>query len=800
MFVRRIFVFFLLACAAGSNAQFAVSGKVTGESGEGLPGANVLLAGTGFGTITDESGEYLMESVPAGDYQLEVSYVGYETYRREINVDKNVTSHVSLAPAMIWGEDIIVKATRADASTPASYSEVDKEELAKKNLGQDIPFLLSLEPSLVTTSDAGAGVGYTGMWIRGSNIQRINVTVNGIPLNDPESHGVFWVNMPDFASSVESIQIQRGVGTSTNGGGAFGANLNLETDHFQREAYAELNNSFGSFNTWKNTIELGTGLIRDHWVFSGRASSIRSDGYVDRASSDLSSYFLQGGYYGKNTSLKAIVFGGKEKTYQSWNGIDSATLANDRTFNSAGAIYDESWNILGFYDNETDNYRQDHYQLHFTQLLGSQFELNAALHYTYGRGYYEQYYSNQYYGDYPIGVQYFGLDSTDTGSGYEYFYHDSVAYGDMIVRRWLDNHFYGVTYALHYTLDNLQLTVGGASNQYADAKHYGEIIWSEFTGETAIRDRYYDNVSDKSDHNIYGKFKYTLLGNLGLFADLQLRFVSYLGEGTDSDGSTIGIDESWQFFNPKLGLIYDVSKQSSLYGSWSVAHREPIRTDFLDAPSGLSPEPERLQDIELGVRGSGNRFYYRANGYLMLYENQLVLTGEINDVGSPIRSNVGESYRLGLELDGGFQVNSFLRLAANLSLSQNTTDYTTIEEDEFVEYNNTPLSYSPSVVSALQIAFLPVKQLEVILDGKFVGRQYLDLTGSEARSLDPYFVNNLMFIYRVKPAFMKELGLSFRIHNLFDVEYVSNGYTWGSTPYYYPQAGIHFTGGLSMRF
>lgn len=790
----------LLSAFVFSNAQNSIKGTVSDEQGNSLPGANILLPGTTFGTVTNETGDFLIQQVPPGDYSLTVSYLGYEPKEFDMKLLSDTILNISLVQAVIWGEDIIVKATRADANTPTSYTEVDEEEIGKKNLGQDIPFLLAMEPNLVTTSDAGAGVGYTGMWIRGSDIQHINVTVNGIPLNDPESHGVFWVNMPDFASSVQSIQVQRGVGTSTNGGGAFGANLNLETENLEREAYAELNNSYGSFNTLKNTFELGTGLIKDHFVFNGRVSSIQSDGYVDRASSDLKSYFLQGGFYSEKTILKAIVFGGKEKTYQSWNGIDSATLATNPTYNSCGAIYDENWNVLGFYDNETDNYQQDHYQLHFTQLLTANLKFNGAIHYSYGRGYYEQYKAGEYLDDYPIGVQYFGYDSVLSGTDYDYFYHDSVEYGDLIVRRWLDNHFYGATYALHYSGNSFEATLGGASNKYANAKHYGEIIWSEFSGDTDIRDTYYNNVSDKTDNNVYAKVNYNPVKNLGIYVDLQMRFVSYTAEGTDSDGSEIDIDESWDFFNPKIGITYHFESLGTFYASYAKAHREPIRTDFIDAPEGTTPKPEDLNDIEAGLRGGNEKYFYQLNGYYMLYKNQLVLTGEINDVGTAIRSNAGESYRLGVEMNGGMQINKFVQVAANLALSENKTDYTTYDGTEFVEYKNTPISFSPSVVSGFQIGITPIKRLELMLNGKYVSRQYLDLTGSESKSLDPYFKNDLLITYNIEPKFIKSIVLSFQVNNLFDVDYVTNGYLWGDTPYYYPQAGINFMGGLSLRF
>ena len=798
--LRLAFAALLFFVAITAFPQFRIEGTVTNEKGEALEGANVLIREKNLGTISNDSGKFMLKGLAKDYYNLEISFLGYEIFSQTLGVDKNVYINCQLQPSTFWGEEIIVRATRADENTPTTYSVVNKEEIEKQNLGQDLPYLLSMEPSLVYSSDAGTGVGYTSLWIRGSNIQRINVTINGIPLNDPESHGVFWVNTPDFASSVQSAQIQRGVGTSTNGGGAFGATLNLETDYVGCDPSAHICSSYGSFNTWKNTFELGTGLIKNHWAFEGRASSITSDGYIDRASSNLKSFFLQGGYYSQSTVVKAIVFSGKEKTYQAWYGIDKETLETDRTFNWAGAIYDENWNITGFYNNETDNYQQDHYQLHISQTIAPRWHVNGALHYTYGRGYYEQYYSNEYLGDYPIGVQYFGYDSLLTAGGYQYYYHDTISYGDMIVRRWLDNYFYGTTFALQYNSSLTNITFGGAYNKYSPAKHYGELIWAEFVGNTKPGDLFYKNTSDKTDLNIYGKIDYSLSRYLNLFADMQIRKVDYSGNGTDKGNDTVAIDDKFFFFNPKAGFTCHLKKIGTLYASYAVSHREPIRTDYLDAPDNVIPKPEQLQDIEAGLRKQGEKFHYTVNGYLMLYANQLVLTGEINDVGSPVRANVGKSYRLGLEIDAGASLTKYFSLRTNIALSRNRTDSRQIEGEEIVEYTDIPLPFSPSVVSGFDMKFIPFKFLEATINGKFISRQYLDLTGNDQKSLDPYFINNLIVIWSMGIKSLRTCRISLQINNLFNVYYSSNGYVWDGVPYYYPQAGINIMAGIDLQF
>ena len=536
-------------------------------------------------------------------------------------------------------DEVLVSAVRVDKKTPVTFTNVSKEELAPRNLGQDIPVLLNYLPSVVTTTDAGAGIGYTSMRVRGSDATRINVTVNGIPYNDAESQGSFWVNMGDFASSTENIQLQRGVGTSTNGAGAFGASLNLLTDAYSKKSSGEISTSVGSFNSMKNTVKFSTGLMNDHFEIAGRLSKIESDGYIDRAFSDLKSYFLQGTYVGKTTLIKALVFGGKEQTYQAWNGLeDTDKLENDRTYNSAGEYTDEN-GVTRFYDNETDNYQQDHYQLHWNEKISDNWSTNAALHYTIGKGYYEQYRQDEDFADY-------GLNEITIGG-------ETINSTDLIRRRWLENDFYGTTFSANYKNDNVNVIVGGALNRY-EGDHFGEIIWARYASQSEIRDRYYDDNAVKTDFNAYAKANWQLNQKLNLFGDMQYRRVRYKADGVLADP----VNDLFNFFNPKAGLTYTLNNQNNIYFSYARANREPRRDDYENGSS----KPETLNDFELGWRYTTVKTRMSINGYYMRYKDQLVLTGALNDVGAPVYTNSGDSYRLGIEADATFFLTDFLIL------------------------------------------------------------------------------------------------------------------------------------------
>ncbi len=667
-------------------------------------------------------------------------------------------------------DEVLVSAVRVTTKTPVSFSNLDKKEIKFRNLGQDIPILMNYLPSVVTTSDAGNGVGYTGIRVRGSDATRVNVTINGIPYNDSESHGTYWVNMPDFASSVESLQLQRGVGTSTNGAGAFGASLNMLTDNFAKESTGEISNSFGSFNTRKHTVKFSTGLMNDHFEIAGRLSALNSDGYVDRGASDLKSYFLQGTYVGKTTLIKALVFGGKEKTYQSWNGIDGETLNNDRTFNSAGAFTDEQGNAR-FYDNETDNYQQDHSQLHWNEKISENWSTNFALHYTKGKGFYENYKEDADLADY--GLQPVGAVTTS----------------DLIRQKWLDNDFYGTTFSANYKKDKLDVIFGGGWNKY-EGSHFGKVIWARFASQSELGDRYYDDYAVKTDGTVFAKANYQITAQLSLFGDLQYRTVNYKANGVQADV----VDDTFNFFNPKTGLTYDINANNALYFSYARANREPNRTDY----EGGNVKPEKLNDFELGWRYVAEKVQFNSNVYYMAYKDQLILTGNLDDVGAPIRSNSEKSYRLGLEVDATIALTNQLIIRPNFTLSANKNTDLAVEGQN---YGTTDIAYSPSIIAGNILVYTPVENLHISWLQKFVGEQYMNNIELPAAKLADYFVNDLNVAYEFKPkSVFKSIIVTGLVNNFLDKKYVSNGYMYDVYPYYYPQAGINFLAGLTLKF
>lgn len=694
-------------------------------------------------------------------------------------------------------DEVLVKAVRVNADSPITHTNVKKEELEKRNLGQDLPILLNFLPSVVTTSDAGAGVGYTGIRVRGVSPQSTNITINGIPYNDAESLGTFWVDLPDFSSSVESLQLQRGVGTSTNGSGAFGASINILTDAVAQEANGEIANSFGSFNTRKHTLKFSTGLLNDQFEISGRLSQINSDGYIDRAEADLKSYFLQGAYIKDNTFIKALVFGGHEITYQAWNGIDAETLENDRTFNPSGIYLDDEGNIQ-FYDNEVDNYKQDHYQLHWNQRYNNNWSTNVGLNYTYGRGYFEQYKEDESFSDYDLTPIVIGGETIDET--------------DLIRRRWLDNDFYVITASAIYKDDTKNIQFGGSYSTY-DGDHFGEIIWSEFASDSEIRDRYYDGNGKKNDFSLFAKTTYQLNDKVSLYGDLQMRFIGYETTGLTSDRINLLVDENYSFFNPKAGITYEVNPKNQLYFSYARANREPSRSDFESNPD---IKPEQLNDFELGWRHESEKFRFNANAYYMLYNEQLVLTGALDDVGTPIRANSGESYRLGIELEAAVQLSDKFALQPNITLSSNKNRETILSRDgELVNLGKTNISFSPEVVAANAIVFQPSRQFQVSLLSKFVGEQFMGNSDSEVSKLECYFVNDLNFSYELETnSFVNSIVFTGLVNNIFNEKYVSNGYyftyddTWTEPGVvttiegagYYPQATTNFLLGMSLKF
>ena len=689
-------------------------------------------------------------------------------------------------------DEVLVAAVRVTKASPVTFSNLNKEDIKPRNLGQDIPVLLNFLPSVVTTSDAGAGVGYTGIRVRGSDATRVNVTINGIPYNDSESHGTFWVNMPDFASSTESLQLQRGVGTSTNGAGAFGASLNILTDDTSEDAFAQISSSLGSYKTLRNNLKFSTGLLNDRFEIAGRLSRIASDGYIDRARSDLKSYFLQGSFKNNNTLIKGLLFGGHEITYQSWFGIDKETLARDRTFNPAGMYTDENGNTQ-FYDNEVDNYKQDHAQLHWSEKIGVGWRTNLALHYTRGRGYFEQFREDDAFETYqfePILLN--GNEVTTT---------------DLIRRRWLDNDFYGTVFSANYNSKQLSLILGGGYNIY-QGNHFGEIIWARFAGNSAIRDKYYDDDSKKTDFNFFAKANLKLNKTWSLFGDLQLRNVSYSANGED----TGLVDDTFSFFNPKTGISFNPSPNNNFYFSYAVANREPNRNDYENG----NPKPEKLNDIELGWRYLSPGTRINANVYYMKYKNQLVLTGELNDVGAPLRENVGDSYRFGLELDALFNLGKYFKWQPNLAISSNKNkDFVFQRDGNLQDLGDTKIAFSPELVIGNSFTYAPNDNLQFSLLSKYIGKQYMSNIDANSSILESYTHTDLSVQYELTTnKFINSIVFSGLVNNIFDAKYVSNGYFFTydddfSNPGivttiegagFYPQAGINFLVGITLNF
>ena len=687
-------------------------------------------------------------------------------------------------------DEVIVQSVRVKYSSPISHSNISKSEMSSRNLGQDLPVLLNFLPSVVTTSDAGAGIGYTGIRIRGVSPQSTNITINGIPFNDPESHGTYWVNLPDFVSSVESLQVQRGVGTSTNGSGAFGASINILTDAISESPYAQISNSVGSFNTLKHTVKFSSGKLNDSFELSGRLSKIDSDGYIDRAYSDLKSYFIQGAYIKGNTLIKALTFGGHEKTYQSWYGLSWDELQDNRRQNPYT------------YENEIDNYKQDHYQLHWNQKLNEKWSTNLGLNYTYGRGYFEQYREADSVDTYG------GIVDSDTDQN-----GNLTGTTDLIRRRWLDNNFYVLNASTNYNSSKLNLMFNTSYSTYS-GDHFGEVIWARnFSKSSSIRDRYYDGNGKKTDFSLFAKGSLILNNAFEFYADFQLRNINYKTTGYTSDLVNMLLDESYSFFNPKFGLSYKLSSQSMVYGSYSRANREPSRSDF---ESNEKIKPEQLNDFEIGWRFRKDGLRLNINTYYMLYNEQLVLTGELDDVGSPIRTNSGSSYRMGIEAEAIIKLSEFFLMNTNVTLSSNKNKQTLSKFDgKIVDFGKTNISFSPDVIASNTIVFSPKDNLDISFLSKYVGKQYMGNIDAVNSILDSYFVNDLNFNYKINPnKTFKEIIISGLINNIIDIEYVSNGYyytyddTWsvpGKTKTmdgagYYPQATRNFLIGITLKF
>ena len=711
-------------------------------------------------------------------------------------------------------KEVVVTSLRANERSAVAYSSIQKENIEQRNLGQDIPYLLALTPSFIATSDGGTGIGYTGFRIRGTDGNRINVTINGVPFNDAESHASYFVDMPDFASSLSSVQVQRGVGTSTNGAAAFGASINMQTEGLRQKPYAEIGSTIGSFNTNKNTLKAGTGLLKSGFAFDARLSNVTSDGYLDRASADLKSYYFVGGYYGDKTTLKFVTFGGHEKTYQAWYGVKSDLLKTKRTYNELGEYIGANGDTL-FYDNQVDDYTQTHYQLHWSQRLNQNLHLNATAHYTKGYGFYEEYKQGQSYTIYsliPDSLVGVALEETD-----------------LVRRKWLNNDFYGITYALNYETKKINATIGGALNRY-DGDHFGKVIWVRNAQNLQPNHEYYRSNSLKDEFNIYAKGTAEVFSDLFATVDLQYRHINYSLNGrSDKFNSNTNLMDDitnvyvFDFFNPKVGLTYQLNSSNSFYGSYSIANREPNRTNYTDNSSAAEPKPERLYDTEIGYRYQSSRFSAGANFYYMNYKNQLILTGKLSEIGEALTSNIPESYRTGIELVAGVKITNWLNWDGNLTLSQNKIlNFTEEGVDEYVNsiadenwigsrdnvLGTTDIAYSPNVIANSLFTF-KINSLNIGLHSNYVGKQYIDNTSDNGRSIDAYFVNNLNLGYALSLKKMKTIQFNVLVNNLFNTQYVTNGWTWYS-PYvdgkrendlrFFPQAGTNFIASVTLKF
>ena len=802
--------------------QQRIHGVVEDRTGAVIPAAQISVLNSNVQVNSDEKGKFELNQLPASDstYTIMVEKPGFLPQSLTISAQSMDEVKVLLFTGMKTLEDIHVNTTRLSDFNTSQILIRRINPLERKNFGQDIPILLEATPSLLTTSDAGAGVGYTGLRIRGVDATRINVTINGIPVNDPESHAVYWVNMPDLASSIENIQIQRGVGSSSNGAAAFGASVNIKTQDISEKPFGSIDQSFGSFGTSKTTIKAGTGIINKHFSLETRMSSIQSNGYLDRASSDLKSYFLSGAYIGNKSVLKAIVFSGKEITYQAWYGTPESRITGDSTAMNAyadrnGLSSEERENLLNSgrtynyytYKNQVDHYQQDNYQLHFTHTFNDKLILNLAGHYTYGRGYYEQYRKGENLADY-------GLNPVMIGS-------DTIEQTDLIRRLWLENDFIGAVYGITYKpTTHLDFVWGGSVNTYFGG-HYGELVWAQYASNSEIYQRYYNNDSRKTEASSYLKAVYKR-DRFDVYTDLQFRYVDYAFIGKELVNgfpADVTQDVQFNFFNPKVGGSFKINTQQMIFMNYGISHREPVRADFVQSTAQNRPTFETLRDLEFGHQVNANRLTFTTNLYYMNYKNQLLLTGAINDVGAYIHTNVAKSHRLGIEVYGGYRFDQKLKLTGGLTLSQNKVaqfnesvdvylDTLPYYTQQVISHNNTDMSFSPNVIGNVGIEWMPLENLQISWMTKYVGRQYLDNTGNVQRSIDPYNFSNLQINYSIFDKFCKEIQLGLMVNNAFNQLYENNGYTFsyvygGQTTtenFYYPQAGRNFMARVLLKF
>jgi len=787
--------------AISSHAQTRLVGLVTGAGDEPLEGVHIVVGEERlFGASTDRTGHYTITGLRSGEVRLRLSYIGYLPVDTVLRLLAGANEHnVNMRANATALREAEVSALRAGDRAPFAKTVVTREELQRINTGVDLPYLLELQPSVVSTSDGGTGIGYTYMRIRGSDATRTNITLNGVPFNDPESQGAFLVNMPDIASSAEDIEIQRGVGTSTNGPAAFGASINLRTTSVKRDAWGLVSASGGSFNTQRYSVSAGTGLLgaQDGSKFSldMRLSSITSDGYVDRATADLKSYFLQGAWESasRRSSLRFITFRGKEVTYQAWAGVDPAIIDTNRTYNPYS------------YENEVDDYDQAHYQLLFDQRISEKASLNITLFRIVGQGFFEQFREADRLSTYGI------APAVING--------DTITRTDIIRRRWLDNTLTGANISADIKLGAHRLVLGGNYSDFVN-DHFGEVIWARYAGDLDIRDRYYENDARKTDANAFAKLTYAINERVDMYGDAQVRQVDYTFLGFNRDLENITQRVAYTFFNPKAGLLWRVHEGGRAYASFAVANREPNRNDLEETTPDSRPSSERLLDYELGYERRSGRFSAGVNAYYMDYTDQLVLTGELNDVGAALRTNVASSHRAGVELMFAVQPLRRLTWRANATFSSNkVNDFTEYVDDwdtwgqRAIAQGTTDLAFSPSVIAGSELIYRlwnkPTKgHADLTFVTKYVGRQYLDNTGSADRMLDAYVVNDLRANVTVFTKGTKAIDFNLTVRNLFSELYESNGWVYSyfendrrmESIGLYPQAPLNVLGGVTVRF
>jgi iron complex outermembrane recepter protein len=817
--MRQIFIAAcMLIMAISAFGQHTIKGRVTDQNGNALNGATITVQNTTLKQTTNSEGSFVLDNLSKNRYTLVCSFLGYETTIQQTVVDKELVIKLNSKSYSI--NEITVTSLRATDKSPIAYTNIDKETLSKNNLGQDIPYMLSSTPSLVVSSDAGTGIGYTGFRIRGTDASRINVTINGIPYNDADEQGAYWVDLPDFTSSLESVQVQRGVGTSTNGAGAFGANINLQTDNFAQKASGEIDATIGSFNTQKATVKASSGLLNGHWAIDTRLSSVQSDGYIERGWVRMKSYFVQAGYYGEKTTIKFVTFGGTEHTYHAWDGVPKDSLNTHRNYNPCGFMGNDANGNPLYYQNQTDNYTQTHYQLIGVHTFSPNLNITGALHYTRGDGYYEEYKKDQPLETYNLSP--FKLNDTTT-----------VTNSDLVRQKIMGNDFGGAVFSLNYQKDDLQLQLGGAANCYW-GKHWGDVTWvKNYIGNIQPITEYYRSNVTKLDANIYLKGNYDITKQLNVYGDLQYRKVDYslIGKNDQWDYAInamqdLNVNKHFNFFNPKAGLFYRPDNNNEVFASLAVAHREPTRTNYTDGSATSWPTAETLYDTELGYKFHNQLLTVGANLYWMNYRNQLILTGKINDIGEMLTENIDKSYRAGIELIGSVNPCNWFRWDASVTVSRNRvinySEYANIYDNN-VDWNwigqkqnvitNTPTAFSPELLGNSMITFSE-GNFEAGFQSQYVGKQYVDNSGSNDRSLSAYFINNLRLSYNLRLKGIRGVGLTILVNNLFNEQYSSNAYVWDSyyfinsnTPTvryndlrYFPQAGRNILAAVSVKF